>query len=315
MKAYVELMRPAQWIKNFAVLAGPAFAMRAGPSEIKNSGIIFAAFCLISSSSYVINDIFDREADALHPVKKHRPLARGAIGSGSAAVWAIVLFLAGVTMTLLLSAATTVTVVAYFVLIFAYSVALKRRTILDVVLIAIGFVLRAMAGAEAIEVVVSPWLVVCTFTLCMFMGFGKRRCEVGQFASLTEAGEHRIALLRYSPELLSQLISISAGITILTFLLYTMDGDIKTTFNKQHLVYTLPLVVYGIFRYAMLVQSGDMHGPMEIVLRDRPFQATVALWALSALFIMTEQHWVPAVGLEELFGLTNPMSNPNMNSQ
>lgn len=309
MKAFVELMRPAQWIKNFAVLAGPAFAMRGDADAIINSAIIFGAFCLISSSSYAINDIFDRHADALHPVKKHRPIARGAIGPQAATVWAIVLLLAGVAMTFLLPISTTVTVVAYFVMILAYSMALKRRTILDVVLIAMGFVLRAMAGAEAIGAVVSPWLVVCTFTLCMFMGFGKRRCEVGQFATLTEAGEHRIALLRYTPELLSQLISISAGITIMTFLLYTMDRDIETTFNKQHLVYTLPLVVYGIFRYAMLVQSGDVPGPMEIVLKDRPFQATVALWGLATVLVMSERYWVPVVGLEEMFGLTTTASN------
>ncbi len=296
-------MRPAQWIKNLAVLAGPAFAMRLDRDAVVKTGIIFAAFCLISSSSYIFNDIFDREADALHPKKKNRPLARGAIGPNAAAVWSVILLTAGVALTLLLPISTTITVIAYFVMILAYSMALKRRTILDVVLIAIGFVLRAMAGAEAISEFVSPWLVVCTFTLCMFMGFGKRRCEVAQFATLTEAGEHRIALLRYSPELLSQLISISAGITIVTFLLYTMDADIQTTYNKRHLVYTIPLVVYGIFRYAMLVQSGDVHGPMDIVLGDRPFQATVALWGFVALTIMTERYWVPAVGLDEMFNI------------
>jgi decaprenyl-phosphate phosphoribosyltransferase len=307
MTAYLQLMRPAQWIKNLAVLAGPVFALRADAESLRSTGIIFAAFCLISSASYAINDLLDRSADALHPVKKNRPIARGAVGPVGAVVFAIILLAGGISLCVrYLPPSTTVSVSAYFVMILSYSLALKRRVILDVILIAVGFVLRATAGAEAIGVLVSPWLVVCTFTLCMFLGFGKRRCEIAQYETAEEAGEHRITLLRYTPELLNNLISISAGITIITFLLYTMDRDIPAPFPKEHLVYTLPLVVYGIFRYAMLIESGERHGPMDIILHDRAFMGTVLAWGAIALAIMTENYWLPASGLDGVF--TTPIA-------
>ncbi|MEE9294504.1 MAG: decaprenyl-phosphate phosphoribosyltransferase [Phycisphaerae bacterium] len=292
MNHYLILMRPKQWIKNLAVLVGPAFALTFDAMAMMRTGVVFAAFCLVSSASYAVNDVLDREADARHPIKKHRPLASGAISPLGALVWAIALLAAGVVLCARLLPSTCVIIIlGYFVMILAYSLALKRRMILDVILIAVGFVLRATAGADAVGAFVSPWLIVCTFTLCMFMGFGKRRCEIAQFDSLEEAGRHRNTLLRYTPELLNNLISVSAGITIVTFLLYTMDKDTPSTFPKEHLMFTLPLVVYGVFRYSMLVQSGKMHGPMDIVLRDRPFQGTVVVWALMAAAIMFEDKW------------------------
>lgn len=300
---YVRLMRPKEWIKNFAVLAGPVFAMRVDGESLAQTGTVFGAFCLASSATYAINDVFDRKADALHPIKKGRPLASGAIAPGEALLLALVLFALSVYVPVrLLGWRTAVIVIAYFVINLAYSVALKRRMILDVILIAIGFVLRATAGAVAIDVDISPWLIVCTFTLCMFLGFGKRRCEIAVFNSPAEAGEHRATLLRYTPELLAHLISVSAGITIITFLLYTMDRDpaYAPPFNKHHLLYTIPLVVYGVFRYAMIIQTGERHGPMDIILHDRPFLGTIIIWSLLALAIMTEEHWMGAVGLEHL---------------
>ncbi len=301
--AYLELMRPKQWIKNLAVLAGPAFAMRTDAHAMGLTAIVFAAFCLVSSASYSINDLLDRGADALHPTKKHRPIARGDISPPAAAVWAVVLLAGGIGVSLtFLSRGTTFIIIAYFVMILAYSVALKRRMILDVILIATGFVLRAAAGAQAVGVFVSPWLIVCTFTLCLFMGFGKRRCEIAQFDTLEAAGEHRNTLARYTPELLNNLISVSAGIAIMTFLLYTMDRDTQTTFPKQHLLYTLPLVVYGVFRYAMLVQSGRMHGPTDIVLRDRPFLGAVIVWGFLAAAIMLEDKWIHIGFVADLLG-------------
>ncbi len=299
MMAFLRLMRPAQWIKNLAVLAGPAFAMQFGEDAVWNTLLIFVAFCLISSASYAINDVMDREADALHPKKKTRPIACGDVSPGAAIVQAILLVVAGVGLSAkMLPLGCTVILVAYFVVILSYSLALKRRMILDVILIAVGFVLRATAGAEAVEVVVSPWLIVCTFTICLFMGFGKRRCEIAQFGSLEEASEHRLTLLRYTPEFLNHLISVSAGIAIMTFLLYTMDRnpEYAPPFRKDHLLYTMPLVVYGVFRFAMLVQSGNRQGPMDIIVRDKPFIGTIVIWGLLAVAIMTEKYWLAAVG-------------------
>jgi decaprenyl-phosphate phosphoribosyltransferase len=301
--AYLRLMRPKQWIKNLAVLAGPAFAQTFDNASLAATGLVFASFCLVSSASYTLNDLFDRHADALHPVKKHRPIACGDVSSFGALVWAILLLSGGLTIGWYgLPHSTVVIVTAYFVLVLSYSMALKRRMILDVIIIAIGFVLRTTAGADAVSAFVSPWLVVCTFTLCMFMGFGKRRCEIAQFETLEEAGEHRKTLLRYTPELLNNLISVSAGITIITFVIYTMDRDTPSTFPKEHLIFTLPVVVYGIFRYAMLVQSGLLEGPMEIVLRDRAFQATVVVWSILAMAIMTESRWVNMDVLDRFLG-------------
>ena len=287
MLNYIRLMRPSQWIKNTIVLAGPAFGLRFLDIRV---AIVFAAFCLVASASYVINDIVDREADKAHPTKRNRPIAAGKVSAASALVWAVILFLvaAGGSYAALPRNAVAI-VVIYFFLILAYSLFLKKRPILDVVIIAVGFVLRAVAGAEAVAVFVSPWLMICTFTLCMFMGFGKRRCELAIFTDKEEANAHRSTLLRYTPELLSHLTSVSAGIAVMTFLLYTMDVGSNAPappFAKQYLLYTLPLVVYGVFRYAMLIETGKYAGPTEILIKDKALLATCVLWAVCAMAII-----------------------------
>ncbi|MFQ5491596.1 MAG: decaprenyl-phosphate phosphoribosyltransferase [Phycisphaerae bacterium] len=299
MRDYIQLLRPTQWIKNLAVLAGPAFALELFESQsLVNVGIAFAAFCLASSASYAINDTLDREADARHPSKRHRPVARGAIRPASAVLFGLVLLGGGMGLSLAcLPLLPTVAVGAHFVLILAYSVALKRRVILDVIVIATGFVLRALAGAAAAGVFISPWLVICTFTICMFMGFGKRRCELAAFDTAVEAHQHRSTLLRYTPEFLNHLTSVTAGIAIITFILYTMDTTShQPPFAKQHLLYTLPLVVYGVFRYAMLTESGRLTGPTEILLKDRAFLATVLAWAACAAAIIYEKQLLGWMG-------------------
>ena len=309
---YLRLARPKQWIKNLAVVAGPVFAMRAGVADIVHTFEVFAAFCLASSATYAVNDVFDRKADDLHPIKRHRPVASGAVPPAGALIWALLLIAGSLALTAgLLPPEATVIIVAYFVTNLAYSLSLKRRIILDVILISIGFVLRAAAGVAAIDAYISPWLIVCTFTLCMFLGFGKRRCEIGMFDSLAEASEHRITLARYTPELLAHLVSVTAGIAIITFLLYTLDRDpaYAPPFNKHHLLYTIPLVVYGVFRYAMLTQTGQHHGPMSIFLHDRALQATIILWALMAGAIMIERHWLGYVGLEHLILPAGPTAS------
>jgi len=186
--------------------------------------------------------------------------------------------------------------IIYFVMTLAYSLALKRRVILDVIIIALGFVLRAWAGAAAVEVVASEWLIACMFTLCLFMGFGKRRCEVVMLADEEDARQHRATLVRYTPDLLNHLITVSAGIAIVTFLLYTMDTTHSPApFPKQHLFYTLPIVIYGVFRYAMLTELGVYSGPTEIVLKDRMLPVAIVAWAIAALAIAYQDHWWPRV--------------------
>jgi 4-hydroxybenzoate polyprenyltransferase len=290
-------------VKNLAVFAGPVFALQLfETTSLWKAGVAFVAFCLVSGASYAVNDILDRKVDAMHPSKRDRPVARGAVSPVSAAVFAVLLLVGGVVLSgMLLPATATLLVGVHFVLILAYSIALKQRVILDVIIIAIGFVLRASAGAEAVAVVISPWLVICTFCVCMFMGFGKRRCELATFTNAEEAHGHRATLVRYTPELLNHLISVTGGIAVMTFILYTMDRhpEHQPPFDKEKLLFTLPLVVYGIFRFAMISETGKLHGPTDILLKDRPFLITVLLWAAIAVAIVYAQDfpdWRALVG-------------------
>jgi 4-hydroxybenzoate polyprenyltransferase len=277
---------------------------------------IFAAFCLAASACYVINDLADREADRGHPTKCKRPIASGAVSPGAAVVFAICLIGAAVGMSAaFLPVDATVAVVAYFFLILAYSFALKRRPILDVIIIAIGFVLRAVAGAEAVDVRVSPWLIACTFTLCMFLGFGKRRCELATLQNADDAEAHRVTLRRYTPQLLNQLTSVSAGIAIMTFLLYTMDNNPAVTqppFRKDLLLYTLPLVAYGLFRYTMLVESGRYTGPTQIVSQDKGLLLTGVAWIVVVGAILAATHQQPTLPLDASAGGT--AETPNLDA-
>jgi 4-hydroxybenzoate polyprenyltransferase len=180
------------------------------------------------------------------------------------------------------------TVGIYLALTWTYSLVLKHRMLLDVIVIAILFVMRAIGGAEAIGVEVSPWLLTCTFMLCLFLGFGKRRCEVAMIDNTHAMRGHRPTLVRYTPDLLTHLLSTSAGVTIITFLLYTLDTTRKSPFEatKQNLIFTLPLVVYGVYRYAMLIELGKGTGPTDLILKDAPFLLAVLLWVLSACAIL-----------------------------
>lgn len=294
MFKYWELLRPAQWVKNLFVFAALAFgnALRAkvdGRYAIELSIFAFLAFCLASSAGYVFNDILDRHRDRMHPLKKDRPIARGDISVPAAFVVILLLLSATAAVsTLLLPVGFLVTVTAYLVLASAYSIALKHRMILDVVVIAMLFVLRALGGATAIQVQASPWLLICTFMLCLFLGFGKRRCEIAAIGDSEAIKEHRPTLVRYTPHLLTNLLSTSGGMAIITFLLYTLDTSRRTPFEaqKQQLIYTLPLVVYGIYRYAMLIELGKATGPTDLIIKDPPFLVAIVLWVILAGLIL-----------------------------
>lgn len=287
LRDVLVLLRPSQWVKNVVVFAGPAASLKLFSAETAaNAFVAFVCFCLAASATYTINDTIDREADARHPTKRLRPVARGAIRPGAAIGLGVVL----IALSLLLSALTlppgvTMVLATYFVMQMAYSSGLKRRMILDVIIIATGFVLRVWAGSLAVGVPTSEWLIACMFTLCLFMGFGKRRCEIAMIGNNEDAGLHRPTLLRYTPDFLTHLITVSAGVALLTFLLYTLDRSAPAPFHKEHLFYTLPIVVYGVFRFAMLTELGLYSGPTEIVLRDRAMLVAIALWATVAMLI------------------------------
>ncbi len=309
---YINLLRPHQWVKNVVVLAGPAAGMKlVEVSSLPAVGLTFLAFSLAASAAYAFNDCIDRDADAKHPTKRHRPVASGRISIVGAIGLGSILTIAAIAIPIVwLPKGVVFVILSYIVLTGLYTVALKRQVILDVIVIATGFILRALAGALAVGVPTSEWMMACVFTLCLFMGFGKRRSEIAMIGGEageveSSVGEHRRTLLRYTPDLLNHLLTVSAGIAVITFLLYTLDKQgHPSPFHKEHLFYTLPLVVYGIFRFAMLTELGVYTGPTEIVLKDRAMLWTIILWTACAMVVVYQTTFFGPGGLEGVLHLS-----------
>lgn len=300
---YIDLLRPQQWVKNVVVLAGPAAGMKLiEVSALPAVALTFLAFSMAASAAYAFNDCIDRDADTKHPTKRNRPVASGRISIAGAISLGSMLTIAAIAIPIFwLPTGVVFVILAYIVLTGLYTVALKRQVILDVIVIATGFILRALAGAVAVGVPTSEWMMACVFTLCLFMGFGKRRSEIAMIGGDAEVGvgEHRRTLLRYTPDLLNHLLTVSAGIAVITFLLYTLDQQgHPSPFHKEHLFYTLPLVVYGIFRFAMLTELGVYSGPTEIVLKDRAMLWTITLWTVCAMVVIYQTTIFGPAGLE-----------------
>ncbi|MFW6146284.1 MAG: decaprenyl-phosphate phosphoribosyltransferase [Planctomycetota bacterium] len=290
---WLRLGRPRQWSKNVLVLLPVIFAQKAGDvSAWAYALAATAAFCLASSAVYAFNDIRDRHADRLHPRKKDRPIAAGAVGVPQAYAFSLVTTLAALGLSAWLHPLAAGLIGAYLALQLVYSLSLKRRMIADVICIALGFVLRTVTGAVVIEAPPSPWLIVCTFTLCLFLGFCKRRAELATMGNRPDAQTYRRTLAGYDPELLTHLITLSAGIAIVSFLLYAVSDETEARFGTVYLAYTLPLVVYAICRFAMLSMWGRYDDPAELILRDRAFQAAAALWLAAVLAII---YWGPYI--------------------
>lgn len=287
----IRLARPRHWVKNLIVFAPLIFAFRVrDPQAWMHAAMTFAAFCLAASSMYVLNDLADRQRDRHHPAKRNRPLACGAIGPLAACVELMILALTALGVAWLVNPAVLVCIALYLLLQVAYSQFLKHKMILDVMCIAFGFILRAVAGGLAIPVEISYWLFVCTLTICMFMGFCKRFAEI---ATLDHAADvHRATLAGYSRELLTHLITLTGGIALLTFLLYTTSPRTLRHMGSFALAYTFPIAVYGVIRFAMLSMMGRYADPTELVLKDRPFQLTLLLWMVAAWLAL---HFGPAI--------------------
>ena len=299
---FVCLLRPAQWSKNVFLFAGLVFGQELlNPPSVIAALLGFVCFSLISSAVYVINDIHDRNEDRLHPRKRARPIAAGEVSVGSAIGLAAALLTVGIGGSWLLSPGFFIVGVAYFVLQTTYTFALKHIVLLDIICIGLGFVLRAVAGAVLVNVEISHWLVICTFTLCLFMGFSKRRCELSALTENggNEAGRHRRTLALYTPDLLNHFTTLTAGIAVVGFMLYATDARTVGEFHTNYLVYTLPIVVYAIFRFAYLVEHGLVDGPTDVLMRDRSFQAAIVLWAAAATLIVYRgaelSQWVNSV--------------------
>ncbi len=283
----IRVARPKHWAKNVVVLLPVLFAMRMNdPWAWMSAGLTLGAFCLVSSFAYILNDIRDLDSDRRHPVKNSRPLAAGRLSMGTALVEAVGLLCAGLVLGAAVRPQTLIILGLYALLQGVYSFALKQRVLLDVIAIALGFVLRTIGGAVAIGVAISPWLFICMFTLCLFMGFCKRYNELALFDDPRQAGALRTTLLSYTQPLLTHLITVSAGIAVVGFLLYGLSDSTVEHFGTNYFVYTLPVMVYGVFRFAMLSMQGAYADPTELFFRDRPFQATVALWLAMAILII-----------------------------
>ncbi len=277
-------MRPRQWTKNgfvfFALMFDKQLFLRE-PFLRTLEG--FLLFCLASSAVYLINDIADVEADRKHPEKKHRPIASGKLPLNAAWLAAIALVAIALPLGYLLSPALAVILAVYLAINILYSRWLKHIPILDVFIVSSGFVLRVAAGVALITVErFSPWLYMITTLFSLYIGFGKRRAEMSLLE--TGAGSHRKVLDGYTLPLLDQLITIVSGTTIVTYSLYTFTAP---NLPENHsMMLTIPFVVYGIFRYLQLIQTGHAAGaPDEVALKDRPLQVTVVLWVISVIAI------------------------------
>ena len=285
MMPLLKSLRPAQWTKNFFVFAGIIFSLKFFQFPLLvNVSYAFGIFCALSSAIYLINDLRDIEGDRQHPTKKFRPIASGQVALPVAVGLASVLLVLGLAAALLLNAAFALVAFIYVALMVSYSFFLRDIVILDVFSIAAGFVLRAVAGVVVINVELSPWLIICTILLSLFIGFGKRRHEL---VTLAEAGAHRKILDEYSPQLLDQLISVAAGSTVMAYALYTLWPETIAKFGTNKLVYSVPFVLYGIFRYLYLIYKKEQGGrPEKILLTDLPLMIDLALWILALMLIV-----------------------------
>jgi 4-hydroxybenzoate polyprenyltransferase len=272
-RALLAALRPAQWSKNLLVFAGIVFAAQLGDARSWLWALTaFVAYCAASSAAYLVNDVRDADDDRRHPIKRGRPVARGEVSAHTALLLAAGLALAALLLVVPLGWATVALLAAFLALQAAYTLSLKRLALLDVFAIGALFVIRATAGAEAVEVRISPWLLVCTALLALFLALAKRRGELAAGVHVPDG---------YSLALVDQLVAVVAASTVIAYSLYTF------TAHSTAMMATIPFVLYGIFRYLLLVHRDDLgEEPEQVLLTDRPILVTVALWAATSAAIL-----------------------------
>jgi 4-hydroxybenzoate polyprenyltransferase len=283
--AAVRALRPKQWTKNGVMLVPLLFAKGIFVGDLAVRALVaVASFSLLSSGVYVFNDWVDREKDRLHPEKRKRPIAAGHLSGPAAVVLVALAWAASGALAWYVGAHFALVLVAYLLLQVLYTGGLKRLVLLDIMAIALGFILRVVAGAEAIDVVVSNWLFICTLLGALFLGFAKRRAEL---SSLEDASAHRANLAEYTVPLLDQMMSISASSSILAYSLYTVSKETTDRVGSDHMKFTVPFAVYAVFRYLFLVHKKGAGGaPEKVLLTDVPLLVdtglfiAVAAWAL-----------------------------------
>jgi len=279
-------LRPEQWTKNLLVFAGVLFGRRLlDPVSVMIAGATFLVFCALSGAVYLFNDVADREADREHPLKRMRPIASGNLSARAALIAAGVLGAAALAASIAIRPALGAASAAYLILLVLYSTVLKHIVIVDVLTIAAGFVLRAVAGAVAVAVPIGHWLLVCTTLLALFLSLSKRRHELTLLAD--GATGHRRILQEYSPYLLDQMVSVVTASTLVAYVSYATSAETAERLGTDRLGLTIPFVLYGIFRYLYLVHQKRGGGsPAEMLLTDRPLLACVALWTACVIVIL-----------------------------
>ena len=285
----LALARPHQYLKNGFVLLGPLFAHRWDAATLGQALVVFLAFCCMASAVYVLNDLMDVEADRAHPVKRHRPLPSGAMSRRGAGQLLVGLVVASLVLSLLVSGWVTLFVASYLVINIFYSWHLKHVVILDVFLISSGFMLRILAGTVGLGIAPSAWLLLCGLMVTLFLGFAKRRAELLMLEATEGPGNGltRRVLDDYSPEMLEQFIAVTAACTILSYGLYTVSPQTMATHGSDGLIYTLPFVVYGIFRYLFLLhRRARGNDTARDLLQDRHLLVTVAAWVAITLWVL-----------------------------
>lgn len=278
---YIAVLRPKQWTKNLLVFAALIFSIKIVTVDMWMKCIAgFLLFCLVSGCVYVLNDYLDREADSRHPEKKHRPIASGKLNPKGALAFGFILLLGSLLLAFTLNPWFSLLLLGYFLINIAYSLKLKHIVILDIMVIAFGFVLRAIGGGLVIDIAFTPWFLICTMLLALFLAISKRRHEL--YLLSKNKGEHRKVLEQYSPEFLNQLNSIVTTAAIMSYSLFTF-----TSGHTIHLMWTIPLVMYGIFRYLYLIHMKGKGGkPEEVLLEDGHILSTVLLFAVMVVVIL-----------------------------
>ncbi len=282
----VRSMRPKQWVKNLLVFAALIFSENLFDlTKLLQTFAGFVAFCLVSGAVYIINDIFDRENDRSHPKKRLRPIASGALSLPFAWLGAMVAVILGIGGGFGLDFKFGLLILFYFVMQLMYSLFLKKIVVLDVMIVAAGFALRAISGTFIVHVQISPWLFVCAILLALFLALAKRRHEL----LFLEGGgiSHRSVLGKYSETLLDQMIAVATSATVVTYCLYTIAPETVHKFGTHNLILTVPFVLYGIYRYLYLVYRKEEGGaPERVLFTDVPLIIDILLWLISVVIIL-----------------------------
>lgn len=282
----LKSMRPHQWLKNLFIFAPIIFSQNIFnlPFLLKTI-VAFILFCILSGSLYILNDLKDLEEDKLHPSKSKRPIPSGRLKKSTAFLFFIILSVLALILSIALNIYFFIAALIYFLLQVAYSFWLKHVVILDVFVVASGFFIRVVAGGLAIDVHLSSWLLICTILLSLFMAMSKRRHELVLLEE--NAGSHRPILKEYNPYLLDQMIAVVTASTLIAYCLYTISEETVSKFGTARLVYTVPFVLYGIFRYLYLVHQRTEGGSPEVlIIKDKPLLVDLFLWILAVMLIL-----------------------------